>query len=551
MRRTRLVFFGILILLQAGQAQVDSTLQQKLDAIALQDVPPGGPGIVTGIVQRGQVIYRQFRGLADLGDSSRIGPDTRFNIASNGKQFTALAVLLLVHQGRLSLDADIRQVLPGSLPKITQRITVKQLLTHRSGIRDVYDLLGIQGITWWRQSLDNRQVDSILRQQQDLNQAPGTVYQYSNSNYLLLADIVAKVSGKSFRAFTDSMFRALGMPSTAFEDDHDAIRGPIARPYFNFGTWRGYDWVWDAVGDGNLFSSLRDMLHWESIVQQPAIASFPTAVIAESQLLPEGITAYGYGLEFGTYKGSPYRFHEGATGAWKATLLRFPGQALSIITATNSGKTIPSMQTRQMADLFLPPLPASPRSTPTPGPYIDMETLEGVYQNADGFYFRFERRKDDLVLIRDGRNDVRLVRLAGNIFCQANDSAFQQAFEMKPDGSVSVTAYHWSHDPYTLVKPAIAEWNTPAALIEGSYRNAETGVTLQIREVRGRTAQAILGADTASVVFARPNRLLGGGYQLDWTRPANGRPLPEIFLQMNRVRNLRFTRLPASHNRIP
>ena len=535
----------VVILLQAVQAQVDSTLSRKLDAIALQDVPPGAPGIVTGIVQDGKVIYQQAAGIADLTDSTLIGPDTRFNIASNGKQFTALAVLLLADQGRLKLDADIHQILPGSLPHITQRITVQDLLTHRSGIRDVYDLLGIQGITWWRRTLDNRQIDSILRRQRELNQAPGTLYQYSNSNYLLLAEIVARVSGKTFRAFTDSMFQALGMSATAFEDHHEAIRGPVARPYFNFGNWQGYAWVWDAVGDGNLFSSLRDMLHWESLVQHPERSPFPAQVIAQSQQLPPGLSAYGYGLEFGTYRGEAYRFHEGATGAWKATVIRFPGHQLSMVTATNSGKTIPSMQTRQMADLFLPAVQAAPKATPKPGSYIDMETLEGVYQNADGFYFRFQRRKDDFWLIREGRNDVRLVRLAGNIFCQANDSAFQQAFQEVADGSVSVTAYHWSHEPYTLVKPAIASWDIRPALLEGVYANAETGVTLQIREIRDKSAVSILGSDTASVIFARPDRLLGGGYQLDWKRPVDGRPLPELFLQMNRVRNLRFKRLPG------
>lgn len=543
MMRTSLCCLILQLFVLTGYAQFDALMLRKLDSIALQDVPARAPGIVTGIVQHGKVSYQRFGGIANLADSTAIGPDTRFNIASNGKQFTALAVLLLVHQGRVRLDADLHSLLPTSLPLVRDRITVLDLLTHRSGIRDVYDLLGVQGITWWKQNLDNQDIDSILRQQRELNQPPGTLYQYSNSNYLLLANIVSRVSGKSFRTFTDSMFQALGMGATAFEDHHESIREPFARPYFNFDTWQGYDWVWDAVGDGNLFTSLRDMLQWEVLVQDPARTAFPAPVIRQSQELPQGATVYGYGLEFGTYRAQPYRFHEGATGAWKATLVRFPGKQLSIITATNSGKTIPSMQTRQLADLFLPVLKQSAPVRPIPGAFLSTEVLEGVYQQADGFYFHFQRRGEDFYLLREGRNDVRLIRSAGNIFCQANDTVFRQAFQQRPDGSIEVAAYHWSHDPYTLVKPAIATWNLPSGQLEGEYLNTETGVRLKIDSIQGRSARYILRGDTLTAVFARPDRLLGGGYQIDWKVPDGHKPVQELFLQFNRVRNLRFTRV--------
>ena len=426
----------LFVLLRNGFAQVDPSLLRKLDSIVLQDVPPGAPGIITGIVEQGQIIYQRFGGYANLEDST----------------------------------------------------------------------------------------------------------QYSNTNYLLLADIVAQVSGKSFRAFTDSMFIALGMTATAFEDHHASIREPIARPYFNFGSWQGYDWVWDAVGDGNLFSSLRDMLRWEVLAQDPGRTVFPANVIRQSQTLPEGASVYGYGLEFGTYRSRAYRFHEGATGAWKATVVRFSNPDRSIITATNSGKTIPAMQTRQMADLYLPAPSVATLRQPLPGPYLATEVLEGVYQQADGFYFRFQRRDQDLYLVREGRSDVRLARKAGNIFYQANDTVFQQAFHQRPDGSIEVTAYHWSHEPYTLVKPAIASWALPAGRLEGVYLNTETGVRLRIESIGDRSARCIIREDTVTAIFARPDRLLGGGYQVDWKDPARKKKVEEVFVQFGRVRNLRFVR---------
>jgi hypothetical protein len=195
-----------------------------------------------------------------------------------------------------------------------------------------------------------------------------------------------------------------------------------------------------------------------------------------------------------------------------------------------------------MADLFFPVPSPSAQNRPIPGAFFSTEVLEGVYQQGDGFYFRFQRRGEDFYLLREGRNDVRLVRKAGNIFCQANDTDFQQAFHQRPDGSIEVTAYHWSHDPYTLVKPAIAAWNLPVGRLEGEYLNTETGVRLTVDAIQDRSARYILRGDTITAIFARPDRLLGGGYQIDWKHPTGKEPIDEIFLQFNRVRNLRFIR---------
>ena len=130
--------------LLSAQTNLSPLVQKKLDSIATQDVPAKAPGIATAIIQNGKVLYEKYAGFADFSDSSWIGPATRFNIASNGKQFTALAVLELMEEKKLQLTDDIRKYFPSLYSKLKTPITIEHILTHTSGIRDVYDLWSLQ-----------------------------------------------------------------------------------------------------------------------------------------------------------------------------------------------------------------------------------------------------------------------------------------------------------------------------------------------------------------------------------------------------------------------
>jgi CubicO group peptidase (beta-lactamase class C family) len=530
---------------QVKSAQVQS---QLLDSIALQDVPLGAPGIAVGIVQGGKISYERYGGYANLADSTRLDYRSRFNIASNGKQFTALAVLLLIRQGKLHLDDDIRKFFPNLYPRVSTPIAVRHLLTHTSGIRDVYDLWSLQGLTWWKQSFSNSDALAILQRQSELNFAPGSRYLYSNSNYILLAEIVSKVSGVSFVSFTNEMFRSLGMPNTSFVDNYRIITEPIARPYFNFNTWVGYDWVTNLYGDGNLFSTLKDQLRWEQLIQSGEDGGLPVGLIVQSQqLVDTSLTReYGYGLSHGEYKGQPYRYHEGSTGAWKATTVRFGTNDLSIVTLTNSGKTTPSQQTRQMVDLLYgikseTKFPTSPTEV---GLRLEEDEIVGVYQTQDGFTFRFIKRPDGLYLARAGRNDVRIERESANVFRQVFDKAFKQEFQRNAKGEMTVTAYYTSHAPYTLTRPQ-ADWAgfDPSSL-NGRYLNTETGVFLTIKFDTERTYQVKIGKnDRSSANLLTPNLLNFDSYNIDIQRSTTGN-VSFIFMNSERSRKVRFERVP-------
>ncbi len=532
-----------------GQGPVVFSSRQikLLDSIATQDVPKNAPGIATGIVRNSKIVYEKVAGFANLADSSLITRNTRFNIASNGKQFTALAILVLSDERKINLTDDIRKYLPTVYPNIQSKITIENLLNHTSGIRDVYDLWSLQGLTWWKQTFSNQDVLTLVAKQQELNFLPGSNHLYSNTNYILLTAIAEKVTGKTFVAYTNDLFRKLNMPNTSFEDDHTKIRGPIANAYFNFDTWKTYNWIWNVCGDGNLFSTLADQLHWEQILQGKGASKIKKQVLKKSQQLTPNSTTknYGYGLEFSTYKGLVYKFHEGATGAWKATVIRFPGKNVSVVTLTNTGKATPNTQTRQMADVvfnlksnasYLVTKPAKA------GSFISEEEMLGTYQTDNNFTFQFEKRDGALYLKRMGRNDVKLEREDSNILHQAFDPDFKQEFKRNKKGEMTVTAYYTSHSPYTLTK-SNSDWtNYSYQAINGRYLNTEINVTIEIRFAGGKGYDVKIGGkDSTKGLLISPTKLLVDNYLLTIKNDVGGRKI--LLLGSDRIQRVRFLKL--------
>lgn len=519
---------------------------KQLDSVATQYVPKGAPGIATGIVSNGKIVYQKVAGFADLTDSTLITKDTRFNIASNGKQFTALAILVLIDEKKINLTDDIRKYLPTIYPKVTSKITIENLLNHTSGIRDVYDLWSLQGYTWWEKSFSNKDVLKLIEKQDELSFLPNSKHLYSNTNYILLTAIVEKVTGKSFVTFTNDLFKKMNMPNTSFEDNYTKIKGPIARAYFNFGTWTTYNWIWNVCGDGNIFSTLTDQLQWEQILQGKSKTKIKRQILEKSQQLTDNSTFknYGYGLEFGIYKDLNYKFHEGATGAWKATVIRFPSKNTSFITLTNTGKVTPNSQTRLMADVvfnlknnatYLVTKPAKV------GKFVSDEDIVGTYLTEDNFTFQFEKRDSILYLKRIGHNDVELEREADNIYHQTYDEDFKQEFKRNEKGEMTVTAYYTSHSPYTLTKTVSSWTNFNYQVLNGKYLNTETNVTIDIKFSSDKTYDVKIGSqDSTKGLLISPTKMLVDFYVLNIE--SNGNIPNTVLLNSDRVQSVKFVR---------
>lgn len=539
-----LYFFTSLTVFAQSAYQVSGTDKLKLDSIAIQDVPANAPGITTAIIKNGQLIYEKYAGYGDLKDSTLITRETRFNIASNGKQFTALAILTLLDKKKINLYDDIRKFFPSLFPFIKDKISVRSLLNHTSGIRDCYDLWSLQGFTWWKKTFSNEDVLKLIENQQSLNFKPDTRYLYSNTNYILLALLIEKITKKDFITYTNELFSQLNMPNTSFENDYHTIKGPVARAYFNFGTWTTYNWIWNVCGDGNIFSTMEDQIQWEKIIQGTGSTSIKKELIAKSQEVMEGSSFknYGYGLEFGQYKGLPYKFHEGATGAWKATVTRFPAQKISIITLTNTGKSIPGMQTRQMADVVLGLKKDISYWLTQPqkeGAFVSEKEILGIYSTENDFTFRFENVDGKILLKRIGRNDVELVREATNIFHQKYDPAFKQEFTRNKNGSLQVTAYYTSHAPYSLTKQSADFTGFDYTSFDGNYLNSETSVEIDVLYLTENRYRLIFGkSDTATGILITPAKLLVKNYSI--SIPPKQKAIDSFLLNGDRIKKIKF-----------
>lgn len=546
MKKTPLLLLMVLVIGTAiGQINLTENLQKKLDNIVSQDVPSDAPGIATAIISNGKLIYKKYVGFENLEDSLKLDNNSRFNIASNGKQFTALAILVLEEQGKLNLQDDIRKYIPEIYKYQEDKITIQNLLNHTSGIRDVYDLLSLKGITWWQHTYNNQDVLDLVKAQSDLNFSPGSQYLYSNTNYILLAEIIERITEKSFVQNTNELFAKLNMNNTSFEDDYTSIKGPIAIPYFNFDTWSNYEWKWNVVGDGNVFSTLQDQIEWEKIVQGKGNPKISRELINKSQQLENTSNfKYGYGLEFGKYNNLPYRFHEGATGAWKATIVRFQNKDLSIITMTNSGKTIPSMQTRQMVDVIYNlnnvsnPFLTEPEKT---GLFVSEEEIIGTYLTESNYSFEFKKTEDGkFILNRIGRGNVEIVREADNIFHQKYDPAFKQEFKRNKQGEMVVTAYYTSHAPYSLERANFNWIKYNFQSLNGSFINKETGTELIIEYDSQRNYKVLINGQENSGVLVTPVKLLVSNYVIVFSNDDN--PIRTITLNADRIQNVKFER---------
>lgn len=547
MRITFILSFLILCLASCTSENDHLTEAENapIDRILVSDVPYGAPGLAIGIVRNGSIIYEEYAGYASLSDSARIGPNTRFNIASNGKQFTALTVLHLVYQNKLSLEDDIRDYFPALYPEVIYPITIRHLLTHTSGIRDYYGIVSLKGKRWWQFTSDNGVVLKFLEDQGDLNFEPGSRYLYSNTNYILLAEISAIASKTSFTALTDELFEDLGMPSTAFEDNYATITGEIAQPYFNFDTWSSYSWINNIVGDGALFSTLKDQLSWEIKIQTQKSYPLSADVIEMSQrpVVGSEFGNYGYGVEFGEYRGEKLLYHTGATGAWKAVTYRFPGKNIAIVTLTNSGKILPEMTTKAVADILLGKDQASVGFQLEPeqaGSRVDIQDVIGIYQTENGFTFQFAEIDGDLYLLRDGRNDTRLIRESANVFQQWNDSSFKLEFIRYSDPAMVVTAYHTSHAPYSLKRVEADFAGFDFEKLNGSFVNEETSVRIEITHIAGQNFNVNLPGGEYTGLLLKPDLLKVNQYTLQFSDIQGEN---EFLLDGDRIKKVAFTRL--------
>lgn len=329
----------------------------EITKLLYQYVSDDTPGMAVGIIQDGEIVYEQYLGYANLDHQIKIDENTRSNIASTAKQFTAVMALQLSLEGKLNLEDDIRKYLPSLYPNSKEEIRIRHLINHTSGIRDYVFIMEMMNKPSWRQiGLDNNDVIELLSKQEELVFKPGSRYSYSNSGYTILAKIIEEVSGKNFNDYSKEFFEELGMDETSFVKRYSGVIPNRADSYSDWGNglWLSTPAVTKVNGDGFLYTTLKDQLIYEQAVQN-AYENDNVLLIESQKPIPNSeIDTYGFGLELDGRLGRTAQYHSGSTFGYHSHTSRFPEEKLSIFVMSNNGRIWSEDIADEIASLLLP-----------------------------------------------------------------------------------------------------------------------------------------------------------------------------------------------------
>jgi CubicO group peptidase (beta-lactamase class C family) len=339
----------------SAQVLPDSTIQ-KINNFFTKWNNSYSPGCAMGIVRNDSLIFANGYGMANLEYGIPNTPETIFHMASVSKQFTAYSLMLLVKEGKIKLDDDIRKYLPW-FPDLKVKISVHNLLNHTSGIRDQWQLLAISG-TRLDDVITQDQIVKILGKQQALNFNPGEKYSYSNSNFTLLAEIVKSITGKTLRQFTDSaIFKPLGMNNTHFHDDYKEIVKNRAYSYERKDSIHFANSIlsYSNAGATSLFTNVTDMSKWIMNLYNPKVGnqSDIDLLTKKSKLNNGKEINYAAGILSDTWKGWRQYSHGGSDAGYRTYINAFPDLKMGFIVFANVGDFNTGAKAYELADLFI------------------------------------------------------------------------------------------------------------------------------------------------------------------------------------------------------
>jgi len=332
------------------------------------------PGLAVLVEKEGRTLFRKGYGVRDLRTHAMIDANSNFRLASCTKQFTATAIMLLVHDGKLRYADTLGALFP-DFPAYGRAITIRQLLTHTSGLPDYEDLMG-KAWTAERQIQDD-EVLALLKQQTRGKFAPGTSWSYSNSGYVVLGLVVAKASGKPFGQFLhDRIFAPLQMSNTLAY-----IAGKNSPPNRAYGHTKEGDAFVETdqsstsatLGDGGVYSNLVDLEKWDAALRNATLLSqeerkpglVPVKLTDGSQphwptqpgddnLNPGKPVSYGFGWFLDPYQGRARMWHSGTTQGFRTIIDRFTNENLTIVILCNRTDLDPSALALRVADIVRP-----------------------------------------------------------------------------------------------------------------------------------------------------------------------------------------------------
>lgn len=567
MHRTSLMFRTAVLLLlvahplaaqrgAAGRAPEEARTDSVFTAFDRSD----SPGCSVGVFRDGAIRYARGYGMANLELGVANSPHTVFDVGSVSKQFTAMSILLLQKDGKLNIDESVRKYIP-ELPAYADHITLRELLSHTSGIRDHFGLLEIAGRDF-DGTADTVDYLRYITRSAAPNFEPGTRYLYSNSGFVLLAQIVYRVSGMPLARFAaERIFAPLGMRHTRFQDDHTQVIPDRATAYMP----RGDHWAIrmsefdDMAGAGGLHTTVEDFQKWLRNYDSLTVGDrgIVSAMTTPTKLKNDSLAGtppeswYGLGIGVGTYRGLSVDSHTGVWGGYRAAFLRFPGNDLSVATFCNFTTAGPDTLARRVAAIWLggalsPDVATAwqdslRHAAPANVSSGSLATLAGAWRNdVLGEVRRTDVSGDTLYMLTSRR--APLVPLGGNRFRAAPASLV--TFEGDSAGAPNRLVVRSATSATTFTRVPLASASAKLADYLGSYYSPEVETTWRVRPDSGGLAVMRDGRRVGTLEPVSHDVFLEDGSTMEFMRDRSGR-VTGFVLEAGRVRHLRFDRQPS------
>ena len=462
----RFAFVVVLVLSLpiAAQAQPgadpEAVVQQLFEDRAGEDTP----GALVAVIHDGEIVYQEAFGMANLTHGIPYTLDTRTNIGSTSKQFTAFGIGLLAERGELSVDDDVRDYIP-ELPDFGETVTLRNLLTHTSGYREFLNTLLVEGRRLDEGDyIDRDEILRVVQRQPELQNTPNTEWNYNNTGFSLLTEVVRRVTGQPFPEWmAENVFAPLGMEDTFVRSGPGAIISNSAQGYEE--AEAGWREVRDlgagtSMGAGGIYTTVGDLATWMTNLQTRTFGAEVIEQMTTPHALADGSsTGYGMGLFIDEMNGQVRIHHGGADSAHRSMFAVFPGLDAGVIVLTNSDADAGALAGRVIRAFYGDAFESRASASPVASSAEDFvpETFDayaGSYalEVAPDFVLTFRRDGDRYLIHPTGQSESEVFPTSDSTFASRIVEA-SVTFHRDADGQVrSLTLHQNGHHRATRVE---------------------------------------------------------------------------------------------------
>ncbi|TDQ27832.1 serine hydrolase domain-containing protein [Tenacibaculum caenipelagi] len=405
------IIFSLLILIGLSQisfAQTNTIEDQSyttVDSLFNSFYQNNKTGAAFAIIKNGEIIYKNTKGLANIEYGIPITDSTAFHIASVSKQFTTYLALLLEQEGKLSFEDDIKTYLP-EFKHLDNNISIKNLTNHTHGLPNLHELASLKG----RKIMSHQQIIQMLLKIKHTNFNVGDKYEYNNTGYALLAEIIERVGKKPFKEqLKERIFLPLGMyHSEAVDDKNTVVKNKAYSYRLTNNKYENYLLKLSAIGSSGINTTINDLCLWAKNYQAPIIGSreFYNKMEQPTYLSSGKKINYGLGLQFGTYKGLEIVFHGGGDVGYRSYILHIPKHKLSIIVLANTNDFSALDVVYETIDILLSDYIKTKTLTKLKLHNKQLKKYVGTYELQPGVYFNIVAKNDTLYFQEFGTKNL-------------------------------------------------------------------------------------------------------------------------------------------------